>query len=742
MPFASKRQQRWAFASKQPFAKRWANETDFATLKEGEAAMAHGPGGLLATPGLSGAKKKRWGTTTKAKQIAGNLYRGDNGKFQAGGASSGKPAAKPTRTAKPQRGDVLPAVKPLAKPKGGKGASKPKAKPVDPRQAQRDAERAQDRQQRQEDRAARIARQQQMDADRAKRDADKLAKQAEPKKGGGGGGSKGKPDASAKKQQTANETASKVGLKPENVDALRSAAEGSPSQDRALLNSGLLLPNGEASDQGRRALSALERGDVRGYQAAIQDAQSRMAREQAASKRATEAQRKRAEAEAKRTAPKVEKPKNEPAQGRRLTVFKDAPGPVAVRPMATPQRTASIPLTVFKDAKGQMRWLSRTTTAYQDRDQEIIEAAALERDSQRMTATKSFGPLRWWHVGTPDPHSDSAPWGVGLDLGDCDFSTLIGRTRVESGTFKSAAIAEQVAAIADRLEMSPGFFHPLDQPVDRVFTDIRTFERSLVPTRYGRAANLFTGFTVKETRMDPNEMERRFKAAIAELHLSPEQAQSLGAQLVATEKAAAQQGIAFKSESTADEITINGVVYTVKAAMPPAAAPAVDAAMTDETIKADMPMELEAEIEPDMELEADVIGNLSREEFVGLLTEAMAPLVKTLDMAGKMGGYVDELKSMMGGYATKDDSRATELATLKSQIATLQAQVAQISGDQPSLVLTDEVTAALKSEGPAKPADPGAVQVPNDPNRPFAALGAATFPEIYRYDENGWQSKS
>jgi hypothetical protein len=759
MPFASKKQQRWAFASKQPFAKRWAKATDQSALKDAgtdAGASAHGPGGLLATPGLSGGKKKRWGTTLKATQIAGNLYRGDNGKFQKGGASTGKPTAKPARTAAPQRGDVLPKVTPL-KPakggKGGKGKAPPKVKPVDVRQAKRDAEHEADRAQRAEDRQTRLARQQQQDAARAKREADKLAKANEPKKGGGGGGGgKDKPSddekkqqALAKKQQTAAETAKQVGLAPHGVTALHAAAEGTGYQatDAAdgaafakaaneLIASGLITDTGdalEATDQGRRALSALERGDVRGYQAALQDAKARLGREGAAKQRSAAATANRDAAAAKRAAP-TPAPTPTPA-----------PAPKADRPIG--QRR----LTVFKDAQGNHRWLSRTTTAYQDRDGEIISTEALDRDSQRMMATKSFGPLRWWHVGTPDPLSDTAPWGVGLDIGDCDYSVLIGRTRVESGTFKSAALATQVERVADALEMSPGFFHPLDQPIARVFTDIRTFERSLVPTRFGRASNLFTGFTVKETRMDPNEMERRFKAAITELGLSPEQAQTLGGQLVATEKAAQAQGVAFKSESAADEITINGVVYTVKAAappMPPAAAPAVDAAMADETIKAD-DMPLDDGMDDELAEDTDVIGNLSQAEFETMLgtmlTNAVAPLVKALDMAGKMGGYVDELKSMMGGMATKDDSRSQELATLKSQLAQLTARIAQISGDQPALVLPDEVAAALKSAGPETPTQPGAVTIPDDPSRPFAGLAARTFPELY-YTENGWQAKS
>jgi hypothetical protein len=41
MPFDSKKQQRWAFATKQPFAKRWAKETDFPELPERKRKAKH-----------------------------------------------------------------------------------------------------------------------------------------------------------------------------------------------------------------------------------------------------------------------------------------------------------------------------------------------------------------------------------------------------------------------------------------------------------------------------------------------------------------------------------------------------------------------------------------------------------------------------------------------------------------------------------------------------------------------------
>lgn len=793
MPYRSRRQARWAHATNQPFARRWDRETDFSSLKD-EGAPLHGPGGLLATPGLG---TRKWGRRFKAQQIVGNLYRGDDGKFQAGGASKPKTGTPSRLSAPPKQSDSLPGVKPLKKPKGGGGRGKkaPTPKKTDAeRQAERDAKRQAADTERRAKRdqilteagidantqgalidardgnvltpanGAKLAEmglaEQASDgsyrltaAGRSVVDAamsgdpgrvrDTLSKardQAAPKpekppKAGGGGGGKAKPDKAEEKKQLASDTAQKVGLAPGDADALRAAAEGGSVQNAALAGLGLIGPDGLTTDQGVRALKALERGDVIGYNAAVQDAKARMGREEASRQRQSDVVKRRAArdvqvaqarraAEERRTvrdAQRVQRERERQAEKKRREEEKLRTG-----------REKSF--AVFKDARGEYRWLSRTTTAYEDRDREIIESTALDRDSQRMMTTKQFGPLRWWHVGEPNPMDLETPWGPGLDLGMCDFSMLIGRTRVESGTFQSPLLAERVAAIADQIEMSPGFFHPINQPRNGVYSDIRTFERSLVPMRHGRASNLFTGLTVKEQRMDPEEMQRRFKAAITELGLNGEQASALGQQLVQTEKAAQAQGIAFKEAPT--EITINGVVYTVKA-MPPVEEPPA------EEMKADIPLEVEAEVEtPPMAEEepmGEYVGDMTPDEFFARMAETLAPVLRMQDMVKAMTDGIGELKSMGLGSTTKD----AELATLKAQQQQLAAKIAQIEGMQPSTILPDDVAAALKSTGPEAPADPGAPHVPNDPNRPWAALGAHTFPELYQgYGPDGWVKQS
>lgn len=143
----------------------------------------------------------------------------------------------------------------------------------------------------------RISEQNDKDVARQKKEADKLAKEEEKKKGGGGGGggkekpteeekAKAKADARA---QTASETAKQVGLKQDELDTLRQSAEqgaeGLTMDHLRRLEALGLTSDGETTDQGRRALNALERGDVRAYRAALQDARARMARERAADER-------------------------------------------------------------------------------------------------------------------------------------------------------------------------------------------------------------------------------------------------------------------------------------------------------------------------------------------------------------------------------------------------------------------------------------------------------------------------
>lgn len=159
---------------------------------------------------------------------------------------------------------------------------------------------------------------------------------------------------------------------------------------------------------------------------------------------------------------------------------------LALKELAEKYAPPTSSVIVIPDPSGQLRWLTVSSTAYEDREGEIISFKAHEEDLARMEADKNFGVLRWWHIGAPESESpaDYLSWkaGAGVDLGACDFAAMHGRVRIESGTFASKELGEAIQKIAPRLSVSQGFSFPPDG-LDRagVFAHIHTFERSLLP---------------------------------------------------------------------------------------------------------------------------------------------------------------------------------------------------------------------------------------------------------------------
>ena len=88
-------------------------------------------------------------------------------------------------------------------------------------------------------------------------------------------------------------------------------------------------------------------------------------------------------------------------------------------------------LKVFKDATGYPRWVAVTSTAYRDRDGEIVSSDALRKAVAYGDATGERGPLRFWHV-------------PGLDTGTTDYQAVTdnGRFLVESGHITNNEVAK------------------------------------------------------------------------------------------------------------------------------------------------------------------------------------------------------------------------------------------------------------------------------------------------------------
>ena len=210
---------------------------------------------------------------------------------------------------------------------------------------------------------------------------------------------------------------------------------------------------------------------------------------------------------------------------------------------------ATCPL-IYKQADGRHRWILLSSNSYQDRDGEIVSQAAQEADTEHLTATKQYGPLRLWHMGYPDTTTKDA--GPGVDIGDCDYSRMIGRVRVESGTFRDERIAAAIKGRSDQWAGSLGFFHGIDQPdQEGVFNGIQTFERSLLPA--GRQSAYFAPLAaiIKENS-DMTTKEQKVKE-LADLLGDQALADAVIKQVGATEKAADERGLRYKQAAETQE---------------------------------------------------------------------------------------------------------------------------------------------------------------------------------------------
>jgi hypothetical protein len=327
-------------------------------------------------------------------------------------------------------------------------------------------------------------------------------------------------------------------------------------------------------------------------------------------------------------------------------------------------------LHVFKATDG-WRWIGVSSSAYEDREREIVSTKALEADADRMDTEGAYGPLRWWHVGgvtyTTPLAWETATATPGADIGTCDFSMVVGRMAVEGGTLHPA-IGPALATKAGEFQMSRGFSHPISEPdAEGVYHHIRTFERSLLPR--GKAANPFTSIDVsKEQNMAT--MQEKMKA-LADKFFGGDmaQAEQVVADVTAKDKEVAASGVAFKGEGDAPAAEAAPAIEAVKDAAAEAVTPAAAVEAKAEETKAEVEIEAEADGE-----DMTFVGDMTIDELVGALApalaqamaSAMAPVTAELDAAKK------ELTALRG-VATKE----------AGALVAIDARVKELEGDAP-----------------------------------------------------------
>jgi len=323
-----------------------------------------------------------------------------------------------------------------------------------------------------------------------------------------------------------------------------------------------------------------------------------------------------------------------------------------------------------KQADGQWRWVTFSSTAFEDRDGEIVATQALEEDCDFCDHTKEYGPLLWWHEKEL------------VTLGVCDFNMVHGRVLVESGTFcdvafggrnyDAAQVAEAIKEHAAELGVSIGFSHSRAYP-DRegVYWQIRRKERSLLPA--GKASNRLTGVAVQEMDM-ANKDEK--VAALGTL-LGNTNAANV---LAAADKASADGEDTLRVKEVADEEGDTGDLGEE------------GDTMTEEAQEDDAQKDL-GYGDTTMS-EQDFIAQMTRQMFTSMVSDAVYPAVQKA-VAEQMAalvtlGQTKEKGEVGSGKGENPSPEAARLAELEKQLAAVTKEMNALKRGLPPSALSGQ----------------------------------------------------
>lgn len=140
---------------------------------------------------------------------------------------------------------------------------------------------------------------------------------------------------------------------------------------------------------------------------------------------------------------------------------------------------------IYEDQAGNLRWLSLSSNAFEDREGELFTTKALEEAVGYADKTGERGPLLIYHV-------------PGAEVGQCDFQSVVGRFLVESGTFSDTPLGNKAVEYFtnsnEEHQVSIGYKYVEGDETDGQYDWLRIKERSVCP--YGTAANSWTDFQV------------------------------------------------------------------------------------------------------------------------------------------------------------------------------------------------------------------------------------------------------
>ena len=292
---------------------------------------------------------------------------------------------------------------------------------------------------------------------------------------------------------------------------------------------------------------------------------------------------------------------------------------------------------VFKQADGSYRWVTISSSAFRDRDGEIVTAKALEGAVERMDARQDHGPLRWWHIGEWEYPQGPEAWeswraGKGVDIGSCDFSMIHDKVLLESGTFKSAEMGEAFSKPGMEMEVSIAFSHPSSEPdTKKEYQNINIFERSLLPA--GMASNLLTRLYVNKEGESTMKAMQKLQALSAILRDKPDVVKQILEDAEGVQKAAEMAGLEYKEltdtiegEGEACEVETPEVpVVETPEPKPEEVIPALETAAEPTAEKAAAQEEPKAEA---AEVEEDVIGDWSSQKLAAFVAQTVKAVME------------------------------------------------------------------------------------------------------------------
>jgi hypothetical protein len=160
---------------------------------------------------------------------------------------------------------------------------------------------------------------------------------------------------------------------------------------------------------------------------------------------------------------------------------------------------------------GRWRWVTISSTAFLDKEQEIVSTEGIAKSVERSEDGQSYGPMLYWHEPS-------------IVLGECDFQAQDGLCLIESGLWHNNEVGEAARkAVGGNIGgwgVSIGFLPLLGSDNEivngRVATvvwkDIQIVERSVLPST--QAATWYSSIVNKSTE---DIMDTRKRDALVEL---------------------------------------------------------------------------------------------------------------------------------------------------------------------------------------------------------------------------------